>query len=43
MKTLEYVFIYSRGQCSAHRSGDFPYHFGAAIGDLMQTPNPVIK
>ena len=43
MKTLEYVFIYSRGQCSVHRFENFPYPFGVAVGDLKQTPNPAIK
>lgn len=43
MRFLEYIFTHSRGQCYAQKSGDFPYLFGATVGNLVQTIDSVIK
>ena len=43
MKSLEHIFTYSREKCVVHRSGDFPYPFGATVGDFVQTTDLVIK
>ena len=43
MRFLEHIFTHSRGQCYAHKSRDFPYLFGATIGNLVQTTDSIIK
>ena len=43
MRFLEHIFTHSRGQCYAHRFGDFSYLFGVTIGNLVQTTNSIIK
>ena len=43
VRFLEQIFTHSRGQCYAHRFGDFSYLFGVTVGNLMQTTDSIIK
>ena len=43
MRFLEHIFTHSRGQCYAHRFGDFSYLFGVSVGNLVQTIDSIIK
>ena len=43
MRFLEHIFTHSRGQCYAHKFGDFSYLFGVTIGNLVQTTYSIIK
>ena len=43
VRFLEQIFTHSRGQCYAHKFGDFSYLFGVTVGNLMQTTDSIIK